>query len=146
MHPSIRLVERHRLRPRMELTALVDCVFLLLVFFLLTSTYSRQRQLDLSLQPLQGGEVVPPASAPVALEINAAGQIHLRGEVLTEAGLQAFLAQQAAADSTRKLSLIADQQAPAGRVLSVLDQARLAGLTEVNLIGKDAAPASGVPE
>ena len=146
MHPSIRLVERHRLRPRMELTALVDCVFLLLVFFLLTSTYSRQRQLDLSLQPMQGGEVVHPDSAPVALEINAEGQIRLQGEVLAEAGLLAFLAQQAAADSTRKLSLIADQQAPAGRILSVLDQARLAGLTEVNLVGKDAAAASEAPE
>ncbi|MCB1100717.1 MAG: biopolymer transporter ExbD [Kiritimatiellae bacterium] len=146
MHPSIRLVERHRLRPRMELTALVDCVFLLLVFFLLTSTYSRQRQLDLSLQPMQGGLVGHPDSAPVALEINAEGQIRLQGEVLAEAGLLAFLAQQAAADSTRKLSLIADQQAPAGRILSVLDQARLAGLTEVNLVGKDAATASEAPE
>ncbi len=55
-----------RLR-RLALTPLIDVVFLLLLFFMLTTTFSRLGEIDLA--PATGGAVASPAAPPAFVQL-----------------------------------------------------------------------------
>ncbi|MCK2169484.1 biopolymer transporter ExbD, partial [Thalassospira xiamenensis] len=85
-------------RPRQEeisvnLTPLIDVVFLLLIFFMVSTTFTRETQLSLTLPEAQG---TPPEQAPQAVEIlvSSAGEYVINGEKLidnSDAGLRSAL-------------------------------------------------------
>jgi len=85
-------------RPRQEeisvnLTPLIDVVFLLLIFFMVSTTFTRETQLSLTLPEAQG---MPPESPAQAVEVlvSPLGEYLINGEKLTdnsEAGLRSAL-------------------------------------------------------
>jgi biopolymer transport protein ExbD len=120
----------------MELTALVDCVFLLLIFFLLTSTYLNRSQIGIELAPVRTGEQVTDGPEPLEIVVERSGAFMLGKAELDEASLRARLLEAGTIDPDAPVSVLADREAPAGRVLFALDAAREAGLTSVDLVGK----------
>ncbi len=143
MKPRIRLAERQRIRPRMDLTALVDCVFLLLIFFLLSSSFTRQKQLGLDLEPMSGGEETAPDPSALVWVIEKDGTLFLNEEPIAEENVRPRLAEAAERNTGTPMVITADRDAPAGRVLHLLDEARAAGLSSIELTGRtgqDAAP------
>lgn len=115
----------------MELAPMVDVVFLLLAHFLLTATVGRFSVLDLKLPAAASGTTG--REAIVTIEVDAGGRLRLQGQPLADAVLigkvQAGLAK-AKADQVR---IAADDQAPYGRVLFVLDRLRAANILNVEL-------------
>ena len=75
-------------RPRQEeisvnLTPLIDVVFLLLIFFMVSTTFTRETQLSLTLPEAQG---MPPESPAQAVEVlvSPPGEYLIHGEQPTD--------------------------------------------------------------
>lgn len=59
------------LRRRLSMTSLIDVIFLLLLFFMLSSTFARQGELPLDLA--MGGAAQPPETPPRFLQLRPEG-------------------------------------------------------------------------
>lgn len=82
---------RARAVRRVAMTPLIDIVFILLLFFILETSFSEFRQMGLALPDANAG--AQPGSAPLRLEVFADGRIWSGGNTLEVATLAAFLEQ-----------------------------------------------------
>ncbi len=123
---------------QLGLAPLLDVVLLLLIFFLVTTSFAAPR-MDLELPEAQSGEIASPSLVVVTVE--AAGGLGLDGEAVTTAELaERFASAADAAAGVTELVVRADTEARHGQVVEVLDLARSHGLTRV---GIEVAAASG---
>lgn len=116
-------------RPRAEPTiALINVVFLLLVFFLIAGQLSPPMDRDLTLASVSD---LAPTQAPGTLLITADGKLLYKGEPTDPD--QFWLAQQAASEddlqdpATLKLRIVPDRDLPAHRLLAISAQLRALG-------------------
>lgn len=129
----MRIVRRARPRALISLTPLIDVVFILLVFFMLASSFADWRAIEL----MTAGQAVraPSPDPAVLVRVQADGSLDLGGERLTAEALPARLAALAAADAERRLAVQPEAGVPLQRVVDVLDAATAAGLRRVSLVG-----------
>lgn len=74
-----------------QLAPLIDMVFILLVYYVLTTAMGQlERQMDLSL-PTSDSSVVPRQRAPFFINITKAGQVLISNRVMAEEELRAWL-------------------------------------------------------
>ncbi len=59
---------------RLNLTPLIDMVFLLLVFFMMTTTFNRESQLEINLPEATSAESTPVTPSVIRVVIDAQGQ------------------------------------------------------------------------
>jgi biopolymer transport protein ExbD len=81
-----------------NMTPMIDVVFQLIIFFLVTSHFARQElQMSLPLPAADSGLAEPTAARPkLVINVTGDGGIHFTGRQVTPAELQARLAQRAA--------------------------------------------------
>lgn len=122
-----------------ELTPLIDVVFQLLVFFLLTSTLLAQ-SIPIDLPKAATGQEV---QRTLAIGIDARGQIYLDGQSIERSELRGRFrrAKQDADDQALRAVIAADGQTPHAQVIEVLDMLRLEGLSNM-AFQIEAAPAA----
>lgn len=113
------------------MTPMIDVVFLLLLFFLLTSMYARP-QLPLDLP--QSETALTPAESDVHVAIKADGSIHLNGEKTGMKDLSGELARIYGVSGKRELALASDKGVPFGLVVEVMDAARKAGAEDISIV------------
>ena len=117
------------------MTSLIDVMLILLVFFMVTSTY-----LDLDMMPMvQSSDEAeaPPgtsaaAGAPLLVQLSAAGQVRLRGQVLEIATLGAQLADMVADNPGLRVLVLPSGAADA--LVGLIDAATAAGVTDLRVI------------
>ncbi|PWW03844.1 outer membrane transport energization protein ExbD [Hoeflea marina] len=109
---------------RLSLTSLIDVIFLLLLFFMLTSTFTRFAQVDVAMAG-QGGAVA--AGKPgVLLRLTAAG-FEVNGEITDADGLEDRLALLKQTGATSGLVLVG-VEGLSQDLVSALEAFRAAGL------------------
>ena len=116
--------------PEINLTALIDVVFLLLIFFMVTTTFEWRSELSVEL-PKASAQEDARHDAVVAVVIDAAGQVHVEGRRLDDArapALRRALANAARGLDSVQVVISADAQTPHQSVVTVMDAARRAGL------------------
>ncbi len=116
-----------KLEARIEMAPLVDVVFLLLIFFLLTTSFVQHRTLGIEL-PTTRGERAPEPTGAVVLVLRAEGTLLHEGKILEPEALSAILKEAASVSPPPPVVLQADQEVPHGRVVEVLDKIQQAGL------------------
>lgn len=124
-------------RPRRQpvevnLTPLIDVVFLLLIFFMVSTTFETRQALELTLPESAGGVAVE-EGAPVVLSISAAGDYRLGGRELAAGRLAEALAAEAGPAREHGLVVEADGRASHASVVHALDQAGLLGIRRVRI-------------
>jgi biopolymer transport protein ExbD len=126
----IRLPRERRHRAILEITPLIDVVFLLLIFFLLTST-SIQRSMDVDLPQARSAELAPPAAVVVSLLADNSVRVDRKTVALED--LAKVLRERLGPEARAPLTIEADRRASFERFARILDQARLAGATQIAL-------------
>ncbi|OOV88267.1 ExbD/TolR family protein [Oceanospirillum linum] len=114
----------------LNLTPLIDVVFLLLIFFMVSTTFDQSSELELQLPETSHGQAVE-TPAPLRLEVPETGSILMNGKPVEKlsSALADYLKRQA---SSGRVVVIADERARHGRVTRVLDDLAGAGLTQVS--------------
>jgi biopolymer transport protein ExbD len=119
-------IRRKREEPRVELTPMVDVVFLLLIFFMISTTFIDTRGIAVKL-PESSAPTLTKAPDEVEVVLSREGAIYLRGETVSPAQLAEQLDSYQAQAAEMTFVLRADEQALHGRVVQVMDIAREAG-------------------
>lgn len=129
------LSPRRREEPEINLTPLIDIVFLMLIFFMVSTTFLRQAELQVAL-PEASEEPSEAATKPLELTINKQGRVFLDGRPLvnnqTETIRRALVEAKGEQESL-PLIIRADAGAEHQRVVSALDAAGQAGLNRVSI-------------
>lgn len=128
--------QRRRTRDvSVDLTPLIDVVFLLLIFFMVSTTFIDEGRLKLEL-PEAAGE--PAAEPPETLEIvvSANGEYAVDGRSLAEADIETLmdaLRDVSEGDRSRPLVVTADAQAPHQAVVRAMDAAGRLGFAQLGI-------------
>ncbi|MFC1631372.1 ExbD/TolR family protein [Candidatus Omnitrophota bacterium] len=114
---------------KMDIAPLIDVVFLLLIFFMLTSSYIFQPGIKINLPKAVTSEVIQEKN--LVITVNAENAIFLNERPVNLEQLRAHLLKAAGAD--RPLLIKADRQASLGKVVQIWDMCRETGLTQINI-------------
>lgn len=119
----------------LSLTSLIDVIFLLLIFFMVTTTLiDPTKKLELQLPEAKAAS--PETKAPVTIEMNRTGQIALNGDNVSTATLESRL-QALGAQAKKKTAIVrADRQLDYGKVVEVLGICRASGFTDIAIAVK----------
>lgn len=116
-----------------NLTPLIDVVFLLLIFFMVSTSFSELTQLVVDLPEAEGS----PASADngLLLTVDAVGNMTLSGESVPNdaRGLSAALRQQLSGNTDIPLTLSADAMTPHQYVVTAMDVAAQLNITRLTI-------------
>lgn len=126
----MRLSNTSRRKVSINVTSLIDVVFLLLIFFVVTSTFLERPGLDLSLPEASSAEVA--AQKEVTVQIEEGGGIVVDGEAVDDrSGLVALIEARLEQSEKRRVVLEADERVSHGNVVEVMDAARQAGASGI---------------
>ena len=131
----MRLRRTERDDAHINLTPLIDVVFLLLIFFMVSTTFERESEIRIEL-PEASAERQDRESETVAVWIDAGGRLYLDERPLDDArvsGVRAALEALALPDSRPALTIAADARAPYQSVINVMDAAHQAGFVNLSL-------------
>ncbi len=119
--------------PDITLTPLIDVVFLLLIFFMVSTTFVRRAELQVELPEATAQGVSKEKALEVA--IDAQGHYFVNGQRLPEASLPALKAAmaQAMGEGQPPLVISADARTPHQAVVTALDAARQLGITRLSI-------------
>ena len=117
----------------LNLTPLIDIVFLLLVFFMLTAHFVRDEGLPIEL-PEAASAVSLENNKPIEIAISSDGKITHAGEQLNPEQLETALAALLATKLEKRVVIRGDVGASLGDSVKVLDAARQAGAAGVDIV------------
>ena len=126
---------RQRRSVDVNLTPLIDVVFLLLIFFMVTTTFNRQSELKIEL-PEAGAAVPEEKVEPIELVIDAKGRYFVNDqELVNTQPATVYEALREAMKDREETPLIirADAQTPHQSVVTAMDAAAKLGLTRLSI-------------
>lgn len=127
---DLELRPRRRRRPVLNVTSLIDVLFLLLIFFMVSSTFIEHPAIELDLPQASSAESVEIDS--LRLTISPREEIYLDGEVVTLGELPGRLREAVAGNPERVLILEADRRVGYGLIIEVIDLARKEGVRRIS--------------
>lgn len=129
MIPSVR--KRSKKEVEIAIVNLVDVIFILLIFFIMTTTFSKETGLDIT-KPA-AGSATQLEKENIMVGISKEGTIHLDERQVDMAMLQAILRREMAEDAEKSVVIISDRDADMGAVVDVMDECNLAGVHKVSV-------------
>jgi len=120
--------ERKKKRPAIHITSLIDVMFLLLVFFMVSTTFAEHPAIKLELPSASTAE--PSKLEPLTLAIDKTGRMYLNDARIEEAQLRSRL-KEAAQKPDATLVLKADKSVPYGFVVRAMDISRESGIRRI---------------
>jgi len=153
----MRFRERSDAEQRIDISPLIDMVFILLIFFMVSTTFVKDMKLELD-RPT-ASSAAPASTQAIRLYIDNAGDTYLDGQpirrlYIDNAGdtyldgqpirvwvIQSRLRDLLSGSGQESVLVVTDDQVPAGRLVEVVDQARRAGAQDVGVATVDEAGA-----
>ena len=131
MKHEIQFVGRTRLRHGINLVPLINIVFLLLIFFMLSSTLVTPDTFDIELPESNQGE--RHESVPIVITISDDGAIAVNNVPILYKDLTEALKLEVNSSSNRKVMIRADASASTADVVSVLRHAKQADIEKIGI-------------
>ncbi len=115
----------------LDLAPLIDIVFLLLIFFLLTWNFLAQSQAGIKVNLPKAVTSEAVAEESLIISITGENLIYLNDKIVTSKELASKL--EGLSSKKKSLLIKADRRASLGRVVEVWDICRNAGISQVNI-------------
>ncbi len=110
---------------------LIDLVFILLIFFVVTTNFNRQTGIDVSRPKAQ--TAVTQGQKTLLIGITREGTLHVYGRQVSIDRLTALVSEEVSKDPSLNVVIISDQQASVGTAVQVMDKCALAGAAKVSI-------------
>ena len=127
---------RQRTKQELNVAPLIDVVFLLLIFFMLASTFIKPEAIDLMLEGSSTGGNA--AEEMLNIEVVVDGTIRLNGLRLSMPQRETELASRIQGDQTRPVTIKAAAEVPVQTLVSIMDRVRAAGTNNLRLATPEA--------
>ncbi len=109
----------------LPMATMADVAFLLIIFFMLTSTFAKDTGLDIALPRAMTSETLP--KREVTIWVNRQGQIRLNESWIKPEQLTTALKAELARGTVKGVTIRGDEQVPYGTIVTVMDVAKTLG-------------------
>jgi len=127
------LGKRKKVDQEIPTSALPDIVFLLLIFFLVTTTIDAEKGLDLVLPPAQSEELKMAKENIVNLLVNAAGNVAIDGEIVEIRDITRIIKDRLQSNPLLVVSVKTDKRTQYDVYMDVIDKLKKAEATRISL-------------
>ena len=138
----MQFVSRGRIKPTIDMSPLVDVVFLLIIFFTVSTTFREGTGLPVSLP--EAGTATSTASETVEITVSADGRMELQGQVYASIeDVRPVLARALEEGPSRRVIVRGDRTSSYGTIVQVMDLTRELGAEGMSLATKKNPAAGG---
>ncbi|MCE0492512.1 ExbD/TolR family protein [Vibrio salinus] len=123
--------QNHQDEAQVDLTSMLDIVFIMLIFFIVTSSFVRESGVEVN-RP-QASHAVSQKDAGIFVAITSANDIYIDKKIVDEERVQATLERMMTDKPEASLVIQADEHAYNGTVVHVMDAAKGAGIKHIAL-------------
>ena len=114
---------------QIDIAPLIDIVFQLLIFFMLTSSFVMQPGIKVNLPKAVTSEIINYEN--IEILVSSENVTYLNGKIVNMQEMNSYLKQ--AAKRNQSVIIKADTRASLGRVVEIWDMARDSGITQINI-------------
>lgn len=135
---------QQRAEESVNLTPLIDVVFLLLIFFMVSTTFTKETHLKVDL-PEANGQISPTDDTTLDILITADGSYSVNGQALINKQpetLKSALQKLSEGDNTRPLAITADANVAHQAVVTAMDVAGQLGFVHLSMTTRKPADGS----
>ena len=131
--------KKQRARPQgLQMTALMDVIFLLLCFFVTTSVFSQwESEIAIALPSAKSATVPGRMPGEIILNVSSQGVVTINGQVLTLEDLTSRLSRLAKLYPGQPVAIRADKETSYESLVAVIDACRTADVWNFSLATKD---------
>lgn len=127
---------RPRTQPEVNMTSLIDVVFLLLIFFMVSTSFVKQSKITISLPEVESQLIVEAVPEQIDIMITETGTILINGRELINNRAETIrnaLRKTSNGDNTLSLTISADANARHQHVVTAMDVAGRLGFKRINI-------------
>lgn len=132
----MKLTSRRKPEPDVDLTSLIDVVFLLLIFFMVSTTFEKQSQITIRLPEAENAERLEVTPESIDIAITEKGNYLINGRELVDGRPETIrdaLQQVSGGDATLPLTISADANARHQDVVTAMDVAGRLGFVQISI-------------
>ena len=116
-----------------NITPMLDIVFIMLIFFIVTTSFVKEFGIDMN-RPSNEPPKTEKLSDVIFVKIDETGQIFVRNRLTDIRAVRANIVGGLALQPDASVVVAASREADAGLLVRVVDQARVAGAKQVSLV------------
>jgi biopolymer transport protein ExbD len=131
---SVRGRGQGRGSPEIQIAPMIDLMFTLLIFFVVTSTFVRETGLEV--QRPQAGASAETDPDSILIGLGPTGEVYFEGRRVELLGLRTLVEQRLSRRREAGVVLIADRGTPVEALVQVMDEAKLAGAGRVSIASR----------
>jgi biopolymer transport protein ExbD len=113
-----------------DISPLIDCVFILLIFFIVTTTFVKETGVEVN-KP-QAASAAQLERNSIMLALTKEGQVVYGGQQIGFSGIRPLVRRQMQKEDVPVI-IKADRDSPSGQLVRVIDEAKLAGAKNVSV-------------
>jgi biopolymer transport protein ExbD len=126
----VNFARARRVDPVVDVTPLIDIIFQLVLFFMVSTTFAAAPGIEVEL-PRSSADTVVREADDLSIWVSADGAVYVDENPVDFKGLNAALGRAAKDNPSTLIMLKADRTVDHGRVVAVMDAARRHGLTKL---------------
>ena len=120
---------------QINITPMLDIVFIMLIFFIVTTSFVKEYGVDVN-RPSNAPVEEQQQSEIIAVRIDENDQIYIQDRLVDVRAIRANIESSLASQPDAAVVVIADRAADAGLLVRVVDQARVAGAERVSIAAR----------
>ena len=126
---------KHRANDEVEIniTPMLDIVFIMLIFFIVTTSFVKEKGLEVSRPSSSPPKEVKKSKGPIVVKIDANGNITMKGRMLEHMAVEANFEREKAEKPDSPLIIAAHPDAETEALVTVLDAAKAVGIGSVSV-------------
>ncbi|MBA1147241.1 biopolymer transporter ExbD [Ectothiorhodospiraceae bacterium WFHF3C12] len=122
---------REQTEQDINISPLIDMVFILLIFFMVSTTFVKD--MDLDIERPKASSATPSSTKAIRLYIDNNGETYLDGQPIRTWVIQSRLRDLLKTSTGSSVLVVTDENVPASKLITVVDQARLSGAEDVGV-------------
>ncbi len=127
-----RKFKKNREESEINITPMLDIVFIMLIFFIVTTSFVKEISIDVN-RPAKSPIKEQKKSEVISVRISGEGQIFVQDRLVTLDAVRANIESNLALKPQASVVVVSDREADAGFLVKVIDQSRLAGARNISL-------------
>lgn len=113
-----------------DMTPMLDVVFIMLIFFIVTTSFVRESGLTVNKPEAVNAKE---SNGNIMVGVSPLGDVWMQKKKVDMGHVRTLIEQAKAQYPESSVVIVADKDAPSGVVIQVMDQARLAGVQKVSI-------------
>ena len=115
----------------LNISPLIDMIFILLIFFVVTTSFSRETGVEVNKPKASSAQSL--SQENILIAVTSEGTIHILEKQVDLSQLSMIVKRLVNENPERQAVIFVDRKAPSGEVVDVIDVCNIAGVKKVNI-------------